>query len=149
MKKVCSLLFLLGFAWALQIAVAAPSAGAERDQSLDADWRFLRSDAPGAETPAFADSTWRRVDVPHDWSIEDLPSQGTAGRVGPFAPGESVGRDKTGYVLGGIGWYWKHFILTAANKIVAVRFDGVCRTNPDSPKPRSRTHDNFAAYTSP
>ncbi len=42
--------------------------------SLDQDWRFLRGDAPGAESPAFDDSAWRSLDVPHDWSIEDLPS---------------------------------------------------------------------------
>ncbi len=46
----------------------------ERDRSLDADWKFLRADAPGAERPDFDDSDWRALDVPHDWSIEDLPS---------------------------------------------------------------------------
>ena len=39
------------------------------------DWRFLRADAPGAEAPGFDDSAWRLLDVPHDWSIEDLPPQ--------------------------------------------------------------------------
>ncbi|HEU5396761.1 MAG TPA: hypothetical protein VFV81_06315, partial [Verrucomicrobiae bacterium] len=53
-------------------AVAAPAAG-DRDRSFDADWRFLRAEAPGAEAPAFDDSPWRVLDLPHDWSIEDLP----------------------------------------------------------------------------
>lgn len=44
-----------------------------RDQSFDSGWRFLRADAPGAEAAAFDDSNWRPLDVPHDWSIEDLP----------------------------------------------------------------------------
>lgn len=48
-------------------------AGGPRDRSLDADWRFHRGDVPGAEAPAFDDSSWRALDVPHDWSIEDLP----------------------------------------------------------------------------
>jgi len=43
--------------------------------SFDSDWRFLRADAPGAEAPGFDDSAWRLLDVPHDWSIEDLPPQ--------------------------------------------------------------------------
>ncbi|MEN6309739.1 MAG: glycoside hydrolase family 2 TIM barrel-domain containing protein [Anaerohalosphaeraceae bacterium] len=43
------------------------------DQAFDSDWRFLRADAPGAERPEFDDSGWRILDVPHDWSIEDLP----------------------------------------------------------------------------
>src|SRR4051794_33703413 len=38
------------------------------------EWRFHRGDITGAEAPTFDDSTWRALDVPHDWSIEDLPS---------------------------------------------------------------------------
>ena len=51
---------------------AAANAGS-RDRSFDSDWRFLRADAAGAEAPGFDDSAWRTLDVPHDWSIEDLP----------------------------------------------------------------------------
>jgi len=45
----------------------------QRDQPFDSDWRFHRGDVIGAERPAFADSSWRMLDLPHDWSIEDLP----------------------------------------------------------------------------
>jgi beta-galactosidase/beta-glucuronidase len=38
--------------------------------SLDADWRFLKGDAAGAEAPSFDDTKWRALSVPHDWSIE-------------------------------------------------------------------------------
>jgi beta-galactosidase len=51
----------------------AALARGERDRNFDADWKFLRADAPGAERPDFDDSDWRALDVPHDWSIEDLP----------------------------------------------------------------------------
>ncbi len=44
-----------------------------RDRPFDSDWRFLRADAPGAEVPGFDDAGWRALDLPHDWSIEDLP----------------------------------------------------------------------------
>ncbi len=53
-------------------------AGAPRDQPFNTDWRFLRGEAPGAEQPAFDDSAWRKLDVPHDWSIEDLPAKADA-----------------------------------------------------------------------
>ena len=48
-------------------------------------------------------------------------------RVGPFDSGQSEGGASTGHVLGGTGWYRKHFTLTPAenDKLVAVRFDGV------------------------
>jgi beta-galactosidase len=48
-------------------------AQSSRDRLFDSDWRFLRGDATGAENSAFDDSQWRTLDVPHDWSIEDLP----------------------------------------------------------------------------
>jgi beta-galactosidase len=41
-------------------------------RSFDADWRFHRGDAPGADAAAFDDAHWRVLDLPHDWSIEDL-----------------------------------------------------------------------------
>lgn len=46
-------------------------------------------------------------------------------RVGPFDSKESEGGNATGYVVGGIGWYRKHFTVDAGNRRVAVRFDGV------------------------
>jgi hypothetical protein len=66
--RLSSCLLLLVQSGAALFAAATP-----RDQLFDADWRFLRGDASGAEQPAFNDSQWRTLDVPHDWSIEDLP----------------------------------------------------------------------------
>ena len=107
-----------------------------RDLNFDAGWRFNRGDAPGAELPIFNDAVWRMLDVPHDWSIEDLPANTeTAGTnhnssgvayVGPFSPA-SAGGVSTGHFPGGIGWYRKHFALDAAtsNRLVSILFDGV------------------------
>jgi beta-galactosidase len=55
------------------LLLAAQPLPGSREMSFDAGWRFHRGDAPGAEQPAFDDSRWRALDVPHDWSIEDLP----------------------------------------------------------------------------
>jgi len=41
-------------------------------ESFDSDWRFYAGEITGAEKPEFNDSAWRKVDVPHDWSIEGL-----------------------------------------------------------------------------
>ena len=54
-------------------ALATAATVANRDRSFDSDWRFVRADASGAEAAGFDDSKWRRLDVPHDWSIDDLP----------------------------------------------------------------------------
>ena len=56
---------------ALATAFAAPS---PRTRALfDDDWKFHRGDASGASDPKFDDGAWRTLDVPHDWSAEDLP----------------------------------------------------------------------------
>ena len=45
-------------------------ASARMVEDFDFDWRFSKGDFPTAAMPAFDDSGWRHVNVPHDWSIE-------------------------------------------------------------------------------
>lgn len=102
------------------------------------DWRFHRGDITGAEAPSFDDSAWRTLDVPHDWSIEDLPpasdqgegavwSEGTNPlRIGPFDMYKSEGQISTGWTVGGIGWYRKVFQTPSPKPQRAeLRFEGV------------------------
>src|SRR5205085_10899634 len=64
---------------------------------------------------------WRTVQLPHDWSIEDLP-----GTNSPFSP-DAVNGESVGFTTGGIGWYRKTFTIPASdqNKVVYILFDGV------------------------
>ena len=122
-----------------------------RERSFDEGWRFFRGDAGGAEVPSFDDGSWRVLDLPHDWSIEDLPyaisADGGATSdpsllvtqvpptepvpppvIGPFDPKNSAGGGSTGYTVGGIGWYRKQFTLPEPGSTGAhaeLRFDGV------------------------
>jgi len=84
-------------------------------KSFDSDWRFQRGDLDGADKVEFDDSAWRRLDVPHDWSIE-----------GPFDK-DNPTRGSGGFLPAGIGWYRKHFTLPTndANRRVFIEFDGV------------------------
>ncbi|MHA4838162.1 sugar-binding domain-containing protein [Sphingopyxis sp. MSC1_008] len=75
-----------------------------RGLPLDEGWRFYRGSADGFENPALDDSGWRRVDLPHDWSIEDIPG----GATGPF-DAKAVGGTATGFTVGGEGWYRRSF----------------------------------------
>lgn len=88
---------------------------------FDFDWRFHRGGAQGAEMPAFDDSAWRKIDLPHDWSIENIP-----GTNSPFDP-DAVGQVSTGFTVGGTGWYRKRFALPVGQKgkRLHIRFDGV------------------------
>jgi beta-galactosidase len=100
---------------AAAMLVLALGAQPRERRSFDRDWRFHLGDARGAEQPGFADRGWRRLDVPHDWSIE-----------GPYSPENASG---TGYLPGGIGWYRKEFPIAAEQRgrRVVVEFDGVYR----------------------
>jgi beta-galactosidase len=97
-----------------------------RTTSFDMGWRFIKANPPGAETPGFDDSGWRTLDLPHDWSIEDLPNQDGINVIGPFSK-ESIGKLGNGYTIGGTAWYRKRFIVSKADKdkIVYLQFDGV------------------------
>lgn len=87
---------------------------------FDDNWMFFKGDANGAEQTAFNDKAWRKLSVPHDWSIE-----------GPYDQANPTGRGG-GYLPAGIGWYRKQFTLTKADaaKNITIEFDGVM-TNSD------------------
>ena len=83
--------------------------------SFDRDWCFLKGDAPGADKQEFDDSAWRKLDVPHDWSIEGpIDEKNLTGQGGGFMPS-------------GVGWYRKHFTVSNdfRDRLVFIEFDGV------------------------
>ena len=88
---------------------------------FDEGWRFHRGDMQNAESINFNDNNWRQIDLPHDWSIEDLP-----GTSSPFNP-DVINGISVGFTTGGTGWYRKTFTLSSAqkNKKLIVLFDGV------------------------
>jgi beta-galactosidase len=110
----------------LGLALVDPGAGASssgtpatvpvtggRHTSFDDGWRFHKGEAEGAEQPGFDDTTWRELDLPHDWAIE-----------GPFA--EEYGPPRGALPFFGTGWYRKRFVLPAqaAERYYAIEFDG-------------------------
>lgn len=86
---------------------------------LTKDWKYFRGDAEDAFTKEFNDSSWRMLDLPHDWSIE--------GKFSEENPATAGG----GALPGGIGWYRKTFYLPASEKgkNIFVDFDGVYRNS--------------------
>jgi len=84
-------------------------------RNFDNNWRFLKEDVKGAEVPSFDDLNWRKIDVPHDWSIE-----------GPYSKDNLTGRGG-GYLPAGIGWYRKNFIVNeaVAKQKFFIEFDGI------------------------
>ena len=95
-------------------------------QLFDSNWKFCLGDAKGSEKPSFNDKKWRDIDLPHDWSIENLPGQEAGKVIGPFSK-ESIGTTATGYTIGGVAWYRKTFTLNPKGKYKStiISFDGV------------------------
>ena len=87
----------------------------ERKQLFDYDWKFFLGDAPEAKANDFNDQSWRKLDLPHDWSIE-----------GKILPKNSTGPNGA-YLPAGIGWYRKTFLIPDSWKAkkIAIYFEGV------------------------
>ena len=86
-------------------------------QCFDKNWRFYLGDSANMAQPDFDDSSWRLLDVPHDWAIEgDFYVSNPSGAGGGALPG-------------GIGWYRKHFTITQHPSPITqkffLEFDGV------------------------
>jgi beta-galactosidase len=79
------------------------------------EWKFNLGDESDAFKEDFDDSSWRALNLPHDWSIE--------ADFSPDYPATPGG----GALLGGIGWYRKTFIPVSEdkNKNIYIDFDGI------------------------
>jgi beta-galactosidase len=112
MKKILATIFLTAFA--LKI-FAAPVQTARVTENFDSNWLFLKADATNAEQFQFDDSSWRKLNVPHDWSIE-----------GPFSETNKTG-GAGGFLPSGVAWYRKYFTLPEnfSNDCAFIEFDGV------------------------
>ncbi|HNW58217.1 MAG TPA: beta-galactosidase GalB [bacterium] len=117
-KMAISLSFaLLAALAALASGCAGPAAPSRRIERFTKAWKFNLGDLPGAQEPGFADSGWRTLDLPHDWSIEGSFDQNNPATTGG------------GALPGGIGWYRKSFALASGDsgRSIFIDFDGVYR----------------------
>ncbi|WP_056476676.1 Ig-like domain-containing protein [Bacillus sp. FJAT-25509] len=95
--------------------VSAITNESQRTISFNDDWKFHLGDEVGAKEKDFNDSEWRKLTLPHDWSIElDFNKDSPATHEG-------------GYLDGGIGWYRKSFVLPKEmeGKKISINFGGV------------------------
>ena len=87
----------------------------ERERtSFNEDWLFQKSDDSSAFEKNYNDSSWRSLQLPHDWAIE-----------GPFKPEYNL---RTGGLpIFGKAWYSKHFNIDNQKKkaLLLLEFDGI------------------------
>jgi len=108
-----TLLVASGFSFPALAGDIMKGGAARIDTSIDAGWKFTRSDPPaefpgglpGAASPAYDDSRWEEVSLPHTWNALD-------------------GQDGGNNYYRGAGWYRTTIAIDAAwrGKRVLLRF---------------------------
>jgi beta-galactosidase len=117
----------------LALATLNATAASRERLSLDQGWLFHRGDVPmpavkghgmsyhngkangtwGAAAADFDDSGWRRLDLPHDWVVEN-----------PFDRNENASQ---GYRARGMGWYRRYLQLPESDRgrHIELQFDAI------------------------
>ena len=113
-RNVAAALLLL-----LAASVCVANSRPGKRVSFNRDWRFQLGDVTNGQDVKLNDTGWRRLDLPHDWSIE-----------GAFSEKHPAGTGG-GALPGGVGWYRKTFTVpaTAKGKLIFIEFDGVYRNS--------------------
>ena len=151
MKVKINLLFFIfivvSFPVFSQKQVVEPISAIRVHQLMDLGWRFALGHATdyakdfgtstgyftylakagygdGAASVQFKDSTWREVDLPHDWAVE-LPFSGSASHSHGY---KTIGWK---YPENSVGWYRKKFNIPASDlgRKISIQFDGIYRNS--------------------
>jgi beta-galactosidase len=110
-----SLILTLAIIQILNLNTWSAAPVARQHLLIDKGWMFIQSDVKDADKLSFDDSKWRKLNLPHDWSIE-----------GEFKE-DAITKGPGGYLPTGIGWYRKHLniSLTGKEQQFWIEFDGV------------------------
>lgn len=103
--------FLLSLIAALCAVTAQAQVSFGNPSKFNDGWLFKLADDSTAVNPKYDDSKWRKLDLPHDWSIE--------GQLSPSLA------SCTGFLPGGIAWYRKHFTPASDAARQYIYFEGV------------------------
>ncbi|HEX3007685.1 MAG TPA: glycoside hydrolase family 2 TIM barrel-domain containing protein, partial [Bacteroidales bacterium] len=78
-----------------------------KPEKINEEWEFYLGDTPGEK------AQWRKINLPHDWSIEGVLNPSLAAC--------------TGYLPGGIAWYRKNITIPEAKKgeKIYIYFEGI------------------------
>lgn len=83
------------------------------NQLFNFGWKFKAGEVPNAQSAAFDDKDWRKLDLPHDFQIEQ--------------PWDSSASRNRGFKAMGVGWYRKTFKADPAwkGKRILLDFEGI------------------------
>lgn len=146
--KKHGIFLLIFFSWSV-ISFGQPlqKASVRERIRMDDDWRFAfghpydtkkdfnngtgyfsylakASYGDGAASSGFDDRSWRKLDLPHDWAVEQ-----PFDRKGSLSHGsKAIGRN---FPDASVGWYRKTFLIPQSDlgRIISIAFDGVFRNS--------------------
>jgi beta-galactosidase len=99
------------------LLLSSPASAAESAKlNFNPDWKFIKSDPAGAAAPAFDDTAWSNVSLPHTYNdIDTFDDWSTPNHVGEMN------------LWSGRTWYRKTFVLpeTFKGKKVFIEFEAV------------------------
>ncbi|PKQ61732.1 glycoside hydrolase family 2 [Labilibaculum filiforme] len=104
--------------------------------NFNSDWKFLLEDKKEFCSEEYDDSSWRTINLPHDWSVEAEFSKENSGR--------------NAWLPGGIAWYRKTFELPANydGKNIEIQFDGIYKNASIwvNNHPVGQQHDGYTSF---
>ena len=89
----------------------------DRKVAFNNDWHFFLSDTLTGKDSIDQTTVWRKLSLPHDWSIEQNFDEKSPAGIGG------------GALSGGLGWYKKTFQVKDSTKLTSIAFDGVYRNS--------------------
>ena len=116
MKNIKFILLVILLSSSVFRLYAIDNKESRKETSLNDSWSFILSDVKEASDKDFNDFNWRKVMIPHDWSLEEgYKKDGPQGLKG-------------GYASGGVGWYRKKIELSESElkeRRLFLHFNGV------------------------
>lgn len=105
--------FMLALCFSLCLYAQNSPENIRINQLFNFDWKFKAGDIPNAKDVTFNDGDWRKLDLPHDFQIEQ--------------PWDSTANRGRGFKALGTGWYRKTFKANPAWKVkkVSLDFEGI------------------------
>lgn len=125
--KICTILLILT---ALFTAIPCHGEDVRMVLNINDNWLFHAGDTAGAELVTHDDRTWRKVDLPHDFQIEQAwvaPSADEKADLSDEASNVKSRLSARGFKEMGTGWYRKHLIPDTCwrGRRVIIDFEGI------------------------
>ena len=94
---------------------------------IDREWLFVMDDVDGGQEEDFDDSSWQRVRIPHDWTVDCLPDRNN--HIPMFRVGGHLEIKSDSFLPKCVGWYRRNLKLPDSyrNRRVFLEFEGVFR----------------------